>query len=128
MARVEAKVSDLIGQTITQIEGAEVGSDYITFHTADGGRYRMFHYSDCCEVVDVNEIIGDLDDLLNTPILDAREEVNPEGEYEAPENRWDSSETWTFYKFQTIKGNVTLRWLGTSNGYYSESVYFEKES
>jgi hypothetical protein len=62
-----------------------------------------------------------LDDLLRTPILDAREDSNSKENSKTAE-----SETWTFYNIRTIKGSVTIRWYGTSNGYYSEGVSFEE--
>lgn len=90
--------------------------DEITFTFDDGRRFRMFHNQDCCESVGVEDVVGEWDDLLGAPLRMAEETMQADetGEYE--------SATWTFYRFQADKGIVTVRWLGFSNGYYSESV------
>ena len=116
--------SELTGKTITRIEGMDRLSDCITFHCSDGSVYNMLHYQDCCESVDIEDICGDVNDLLNSPILRASEDTNRDDA--PPEDRGGESYTWTFYNIATVKGHVTIRWFGSSNGYYSESVSFEK--
>lgn len=121
------KFEDLKGQTLTAVDGAEKGSERITFTTQSGERYAMFHYDDCCESVLVEDVNGDVADLLNTPVLTASETTNSERHPDGvtPEFEPDSF-TWTFYRIGTIKGTVVLRWFGESNGYYSEDVSFAK--
>lgn len=70
----------------------------------------------------VEDTVGVLSDLVGSPITLAEESTNSDN----PPPGGDGSHTWTFYRFATAKGYVTLRWLGESNGYYSEAVDFEK--
>jgi len=114
-----AKFENLVGAVLSRVVVSD-GKDTITFHTTDGRKYRMYHEQDCCECVFIEDICGDLDDLIGSPILKA-EETSHEG---GPSDGCDYSSTWTFYNLATLKGHVTLRWLGSSNGYYSESVDF----
>ncbi len=88
----------------------------------------MYHEQDCCEGVSVEDICGDINDIIGTPILIAEESTSEENPSDAkPETiEYQDSFTWTFYKLSTIKGSVTIRWYGESNGYYSESVEFVK--
>lgn len=114
------EVKDLTGLTMTSVEA--FGNEEIRFLCEDGRRFVLYHEQDCCESVALDDVCGDLSDLVGVPLLLAEEVSNDppkvERDYE-PE-----SETWTFYKFSTVKGDVTLRWYGESNGYYSESVDF----
>lgn len=121
---MDAKFEELKGKTITKIEGMEKGSIYIEFFCSDGTKYVMDHRQDCCESVYLEDVCGDAEDLLNSPILLAEEVQNADG---PALNKYEESWTWTFYKLATSKGTVTLRWYGTSNGYYSEEVDFYKE-
>lgn len=109
----------LLGKTLVGID--KHGNQALDFRTADGETYRMFHDRDCCEDVNIEDICGDLNSLIGSPILMAEEASNST---DGPKDKDDDSYTWTFYKFATIKGSVTIRWYGTSNGYYSESVDF----
>ena len=111
--------SDLKGKTIVKIEGAEKDSEQIIFECSDGTRYRMYHERDCCESVTVDDVCGDIESLLNREIL-----VAEERESEGDRSEWGDSSTWTFYVLATVKGYVDIRWYGSSNGYYSESVDF----
>jgi hypothetical protein len=105
------------GKTFVKVEGS-VGSGEMLFVTAEGERFLFAHLQDCCETVDINDIVGDLQDLVGSPMLVA-EEVK--GATEPDEEHYESY-SYTFYKFATRKGYVDVRWLGESNGYYSESV------
>lgn len=130
--------SELAGKTLVSIDcKQQTANDYILFTTDQGEQYKLYHYQDCCESVDIDDIVGDLNDLVGTPILYA-EEISKYGNASAqtqyafldtdPRSSYDESYTWTFYKISTIKGSVTIKWYGSSNGYYSESVSFEKVS
>lgn len=112
-------VNVLLGKTITKIDKY---SDELRFQTSDGEQYRMYHDQDCCEHVYIEDITGELDDLTGTPLTMAEEVSN----YDREPLDSDDSYTWTFYKFATIKGYVTIRWYGSSNGFYSEYVSFER--
>lgn len=114
---------ELTGKTLTKAE--KIDDDLIRFEADDGKAYELYHSQDCCERVVVDDISGDLADLVGTPILLAEEAVS-DNPPEVPEGcqTGDESNTWTFYKLRTIKGSVDIRWHGSSNGYYSESVEF----
>lgn len=121
------KFEDLKGHTLEKVERR--GDDELVFTLNSGESYKLWHWQDCCEDVRIEDVVGELDDLVGSPLLMAEEaeseNKNPEG-VTIPD--YQDSFTWTFYKLATIKGYVTIRWYGESNGYYSESVEFSKAS
>jgi hypothetical protein len=122
------ETEDMLGETITEIVN-ETENRKLIFHTKDGQIITMFHEQDCCEDVELHDINGDLRDLIGSPLVMAESvESDATGDKDEEDDGYHyESATWTFYKLGTNKGSVTLRWLGVSNGYYSESVSLQIE-
>ena len=109
---------NLLGKTVTSIEkldydpSKKIYQDELLFHCEEGLTMSMTHWQDCCESVYLEDVVGDLDDLVGSPILQAEE---------VTEENFAREGLWTFYKLATAKGYVTLRWYGESE-YYSLAV------
>ena len=109
----------MVGKIPTHIW--QKGEDELYFAFSDGLVVKFHHDQDCCECVEIEDVVGDWNDLVGHPLLvaDVRtDESSPktEGSFD------DDSTTWTFYTFRNQGGSVDVRWYGTSNGYYSERV------
>ena len=91
----------LKGKVIEEVIGLEKYSDLVRFLTTDGNIYKLTHIQDCCESVQIEDIIGDINDIIGSEILVA-EEV--EGSTSEDKEEPSESYTWTFYKLDTIKG------------------------
>lgn len=133
---INVDFSFLKGKTITSIEGLEKGSGRVVFKTACGLICKMYHNQDCCESVEIDDVCGDIADLIGSPILVVEENTSNDNPSDVIADNplyddmleYQESFTWTFYKLATRKGYVDIRWYGESNGYYSESVDFVIEN
>lgn len=102
---------NMIGKTMSSVTGS-VGDDEMIFTTIDNKKFMFCHFRQCCEDVLIEDITGDLSDLVGSVIVQAEEILS----------EFRDGGTYTFYKFATIKGYVTVRWFGSSN--YSEDVSY----
>ena len=97
---------------------SEITDDSVRLIFNDG-HLDMYHSQDCCESVYIEDINGDKD--LNGAVF--YEVIQKECDRDGL--GYDDSFTWTFYTIITSKGYLDIRWYGSSNGYYSESVDVE---
>ena len=109
MASMDVLVGLVAEKIITDAEG-------IIIQFKSGEKLDMRHDQDWGEDVYLEEIIGDLQDLVGSAIVSAYKSSS------STTSEYGDVEQWTFYRFVTEKGPVTLRWIGTSNGYYSTEV------
>lgn len=103
------------------VETKQIGAQVVRFTTDADRVFEMCHHQDCCEDVQVEDVCGEVSDLIGTPILLAEcvTSKDPPAGSEVGEE-----DLWTFYKLVTINGAMTIRWHGSSNGYYGIEVSF----
>lgn len=85
----------------------------------------LYHSQDCCECVVIDDVNGEVSDICGQILEVAEVRTNEMDDTLAEQPKksvWDDSNTWTFYTFRTIKGSLDIKFHGSSNGYYSESV------
>jgi hypothetical protein len=95
----KASLAELIGKTCSNVEN--IGSTEIRFTLTTGEQYSLSHDQECCERVFVEDVVGDLSDLVGSPIL-MSEVVSSETDTNK------EHAVWTFYKFATRKGYVDM--------------------
>lgn len=94
----------------------------ITLECDDDSSFYFYHLQDCCEHVEVWDIKGD---FCESEIVEVEECESQEWPEDVPLKDFVDCFTWTTHKIKFSSGReVAIRWLGESNGYYSESVYF----
>ena len=112
--RNNINIEQLTGMTITAVVYKEVNESlliHLNTHVLE-----MIHFQDCCETVYLADVVGSFEDLIGYPLLEVSESrvgitsANAE------------SSTASYYNFKTVKASVQLRWVGESNGYYSETI------
>ncbi len=142
-------ISLMVGLTPTKVErSSDIFNDYfypnekILFHFDDDVTLVLTHEQNCCEDVTLEDVVGDLNDLVGHPLLVSELRTTYEAEeargldeilelvklddVECIKRTFASAEAyeWAFYEFRNIKASVTLRYVGESTGYYSTDVGF----
>lgn len=116
---IENCLSELLGEVISTVEGAETGWETI-ITTESGKAIKIYHEQDCCEHVSIED--SEVDDIVGgychfAGFVDGETPVN-----RTNDDYYEENQTWSFLKIETSKGSIWQRWLGESNGYYSERV------
>lgn len=121
-ASKESDFSMLRGLTIKEIIVNKTGywDESIVFVTDKGRIFKMHHNPSCCETVLIHDIVGDMDAVLNSPILQAEKSCSDN-------DTVCHSELWTFYRLATVNGFLTISWYGESNGQYTVEVSFDED-
>jgi hypothetical protein len=116
LERSRVKFDVLVGEVLDAVD-IDREKDQILLTTRSGRQFLIHHEQDCCETVEIVGQDGCFIRLVGKPIVEAREiaiDTTKDDSY--------GTETTTTLIFRVDGETVISRWVGDSNGYYSESV------
>lgn len=61
----------MLGRVIRSVRLAPDKTELI-FEADNNVRFRFYHEQDCCEKVAIEDVVGDLEDLIDAPVLACR--------------------------------------------------------
>lgn len=124
MSYDDSNIELLVGKTLKGIENHE---DEMLFICEDEDRFKAYHMQGRCKGVSIYDVKGDIQSILGSKIIEATEMISHEWPSDVPIKEYTDSFTWTTHIIRAANGNsLVVRWLGESNGYYSESVYVQR--
>ena len=109
-------LESLNGEILSHVDQLD---DEIMLTTVSGREIRIYHSQDCCETVSIEDTEGDWHRLIGKSILECTHDEERNG---YPPPAYPDSWTRTELTFKVDNHTVVSRWIGESNGYYSESV------
>ena len=110
------KIDLVKGKTIVEVVGLKKQEESVVLKLGDKSELKFHHEQSCCESVWLEDFEFSGKSITGAKILDVILVSEKQDDTE-----WGTM-TWTFYKVQTDKGELFMRWCGESNGYYSEDV------
>ena len=116
LERNRVRFDVLVGEVLDAVD-IDREENQILLTARSGRKFLVYHEQDCCEKVQIVGQDGGFDKLIGKPIVEARDFA-----VDTSEEAIDSSQTTTALVFRVDDQTVVSRWIGDSNGYYSESV------
>ena len=116
--RDDMKTKGMAGEVLRYVD-IDPDKNEILLTTESGRQFLFYHCQDCCESVEIEGTDGEWRELIGKPLVEVTQCEIDRGD---PPPECPDSWTRTALTFKVDGATVISRWIGESNGYYSESV------